>query len=71
MNVIRVRTTANGQVIRDITNYANDDTAESEFYKAVGNAISDSNIIKIAATLADDNLSTVDYKNWAAHVVEE
>lgn len=68
MNVIRVRTTKNGQKIRDITNYASVDTAASEFYKAVGNAISDSNIIEISAMLADDNLSTVDYKHWAAEV---
>lgn len=68
MNVIVIRTTKGGEVLRSLTPYPSNDSAESNFHNEMRKAISDSNIVRAVAELMDDEGQIKKVDRWKEEV---
>lgn len=69
MNVLLIRTTKAGEVLRSLTPYSSYDTALSNFYDALRKAVADSNIVRAVAELINDEGRILKCERWAEQVV--
>lgn len=68
MNVIVIRTTKGGEVLRKLTPYPSNESAESNFHDEMRKAIADSNIVRAVAELMDDEGQVKKVDRWKEEV---
>ena len=66
MNVIMIKTTKGGDVVRSITGYATKDIASGKLFEAMTNSVADSNIVKAIGILMDDGGAVHKFEEWEA-----
>lgn len=65
MNVVSIRTTADGTVLRKIENSSTDTLAQADFHDKMKRGISDSNITAIVCLMIDDEGAVHKYDKWS------
>lgn len=65
MNVVSIKTQANGQLIRAINSSSTYDLAKADFHDTMKRSISDSNITKVVCILMDDDGAVHQYDKWS------
>ena len=65
MNVVSIKTQANGTILREINPSSTDTLAQADFHDKMKRGISDSNIKAIVCLMIDDEGAVHKYDKWS------